>query len=89
MMLDNDIASARLDVERALSWSRQLDPVRRDVLVHMCFNLGLPKLLGFHKFLAALRVGAYEAAAEHMLDSQWSQQVGQRAIELAEIIRNG
>jgi len=87
LLLDNDIASAREDVLHAIPWSRQLDTDRFDVLVNMCFNLGIPRLIGFKNFLASLRVGAYDAAAQYMLDSRWATQVGARATELAAIVR--
>ena len=62
---------------------------RREVLINMSFNLGLPKLLGFRKMWAAVMAEAWEAAADEMLDSRWARQVGHRAVELSEIMRAG
>ena len=57
------------------------------VLTDMAFNLGF-RLKGFRKMFAALREGDYEGAAREMLDSRWARQVGKRARELAEIMKN-
>ena len=48
----------------------------------MCFNLGYPRLSGFKNFLAALEFEDWETAAEEMMDSRWSEQVGERAERL-------
>ena len=89
LLLDNDILRAQTGVIRELPWSVELDRPRFEVLVNMAFNMGVGGLLGFKKFLAALREGHLEAAAKEMLDSLWSQQVGRRADELAQIVRTG
>jgi lysozyme len=88
-LLTSDIRAFREEVRRALPWSADLDPVRRDVLVDMAFNLGVAGLLGFKQFLLALQASDYLAAAAHMLHSRWAEQVGARARELAEMIRAG
>lgn len=87
LLLDNDIARATADVAMRIPWSRQLDDDCRDVLINMCFNMGIGKLLQFRNFLDALRVGAYVEAAKYMLNSVWAGQVGGRARELSDIIR--
>lgn len=88
-LLDNDIDEYTAAVTHALSWAEQLDPVRREVLVNMAFNLGIYGLLQFKNFLIALRARDYNAAVAHMLDSKWAAQVGPRAHRLAAQIRTG
>lgn len=66
-----------------------LSPVRQAVLIEMCFNMGLPKLKGFKRMLSALVQQEYEYAASEMLASQWSGQVGARAVRLAEQMKSG
>lgn len=68
-------------------WYSDLEPHRQDVLVNMCFNMGLPTLLKFKNMIAALESGDYDKAADEMLDSKWARQVGGRAEELAEQMR--
>lgn len=86
-ILRDDIANATNDCLHAFPWYAALDEPRQRVMVNMCFNLGLPRLLKFTKFLAAMELGNYETAAAEMLDSLWAKQVKGRARELADIIR--
>ena len=47
MMLDHDIDVARADLARVFPWTQDLDPVRRDALTNMAFNMGIDGLLAF------------------------------------------
>ena len=90
--LRQDIANALADF-RSLSRSRRyicyLSPNRRRVIVEMIYNLGLSGVRTFRKMLNAIRLEDFETAADEMLDSLWAKQVGKRADELAEIMRQG
>ena len=88
-LLQSDMALAQLEVGGSIPWANKLDEVRQYVLVDMCFNLGIKKLLTFKKMLAALKQGYYERAAYEMLASKWAGQVGRRASELAEMMKKG
>ena len=89
-MLSNDIARCREELRRAFfPWFEHLDPVRADALVDLCFNLGLTRLRGFKKMLAALERGDRHTAADELLDSGYAHQVGNRATELANMFRTG
>jgi lysozyme len=87
-MLDNDIDLAVAELER-LPLYLSLNPVRQAVLANMCFNLGMPRLLGFKRMIAALCREDFHAAAFEMLDSKWADQVGERAVELAGLMITG
>ena len=89
LLLTNDLARATDDLDRALPWWRRLDPVRRAVLADMCFNLGLPRLLGFRAMLRHLGAGEYDDAADHMVESRWYRQVKTRAVRLVRMMRTG
>ena len=88
-LLRADISCAQTEVGGNFPWADELDEVRQFVLVDMCFNMGLAKLLTFKKFLAALAKKEYQAAAKEMLNSRWAAQVGRRAVELAEMMKTG
>lgn len=88
-LLRTDLALARMEVGAKLPWSAKLNEARQYILVDMCFNMGIGRLLTFKKMLAALEQGYYERAAAEMLDSKWAKQVGRRAEKLAEIMRKG
>lgn len=88
-MLDNDIDNCARDLDRALPWWRDMDDARRNVLLNMCFNLGIRRLLGFKNTLSLMQAKRYDAAAAAMLDSRWADQVGMRAARLARTMRTG
>lgn len=89
-MLATDIRMAWADVEALAgpSW-HHFGAARQAVLIDMSFNLGKGRLKQFEKMWQALRRCDYDNAAREMLNSLWARQVGQRAINLAEIMRNG
>jgi lysozyme len=88
-LLDGDIDRTVAAIEAALPWFSSLDDARQRALVDMGFNLGVPGLLKFRDTLEHVRAGRYAEAAKEMLDSRWARQVGGRAIELSDMIRDG
>jgi lysozyme len=86
-ILHDDLDDATNECRHAFPWWSDLSEPRQRAIVNMCFNLGLPKLQKFVKFLKAMELGDYETAANEMLNSLWAKQVKGRAIELAAIIR--
>lgn len=87
-LLENDIQRCKQELV-GLSWFSDLDPVRQDAIVNLCFNLGLTRLMGFKNAMGAMAVGDYQKAADEFLDSRWANQVGQRALDVTHMIRTG
>lgn len=87
-LLRNDIERCYQELDR-FSWFMDLDQVRQEALVNMCFNLGFTRLLMFKNMLAALAEGKYKLAAVEALDSRWAKQVGQRAKDVAHMLEFG
>ncbi len=88
-LLMNDIYRVARELDQQLPWWRELDSVRQRVLMNMGFNLGVTNLLGFKRTLPFVQSGRYDAAATEMLVSQWANQVKQRAVRLAQMMRIG
>ncbi len=88
-LLDQDLRMATRDLHRELPWTTTLDPVRERVLINMCFQMGITKLLGFKNTLAAIREGNYGKASEGMLASLWAKQTPARALRMATRMRTG
>ena len=88
-LLNGRISDAMIDLDRNIPWWTELDEVRRQVLVEMCYNMGWPKLSRFGKMLAALQRRDWQAAAIEMRDSLWARQVGPRARTLAALMQHG
>ena len=66
-----------------------LSPARQDVIINMAYNLGLNGVMGFRKMWSAIYDKDFDLAADEMKDSKWYKQVGQRGVELVEIMRKG
>ena len=88
-MLANDIARCVDECVKTLPFFCDLDDVRQEVILNMCFNMGIGRLLGFKDTFSAISRGDYEFAAVAMLDSKWAAQVGARATRLADAMRSG
>jgi len=70
-------------------WGIELNPVRRGIIVNMLFNMGMTRVSKFQNMLTALLSKNYDKAADEMLNSRWATQVGKRADELANKMREG
>ncbi len=89
-LLSNDIKKAREDVKKVFGeMFHELDPVRQAVLIDMMFNLGLPRFLGFKKFIQAVKEKDFSKASQEMLDSRWAKQVKSRAERLSYMMKTG
>ena len=88
-LLDNDIKRVREELEDTYFWFAALNEARQDAMIDICFNLGLTRLRGFVKALEAMSREQFDIAADEFMDSRWSQQVGNRAVEVTEMIRTG
>ena len=60
----------------------------KDVLMEMCYQLGVTGVSKFKKALKAMEDGDWEKAADEMLDSKWAKQTPNRAKEMSDIIRS-
>ena len=90
IMLDNDILSSIDELNKHLpDILPNLSENRQNVMVNMCYNLGIGGLMAFKRTLALIREGNYQQASIEMLNSKWASQVGSRARELSEQMRIG
>ena len=88
-MLNNDVDYFYGQLNKKLTWFKNLDDARQNALVNMAFNLGVAGLLSFKNMLNHCGNGHYEDAAVEMLNSKWADQVGYRSAELAWQMRTG
>jgi lysozyme len=89
LILDHDIEDAEMEARQVVDNFDALSQNRQDVLTEMCFNLGGHGVSLFKRFVAGVNAGDFNHAADEMLDSDWAQQVGHRANELADLMRRG
>lgn len=88
-LLTNDIERVRCELDKSLPWWNKLGECREAVMVSLCFNLGINKLLKFHTTLNLIESGKYAEAADNLMTTLWAQQVGPRAVELTTMLRTG
>ena len=87
-LFDNDFDNCKRELSQ-YSWYINQPQGVQGALINMCFNLGLPKLMGFKNMLAALEAKNYTLAAQEALNSKWASQVGDRAKDIAVMLREG
>jgi len=88
-LLLHDLQAVFDGLDQRLPWWRDLDEIRKHVIVDMAFNLGVGGLLKFRTTLEAVKSGCWDEAAKGMLKSRWAGQVGRRARRLAAMMRTG
>lgn len=85
----NDIKKVKQDLDKFLPWWRELNLDRQFVMIDLCFNLGIKKLLKFQKTLDSIATGFYIRAGEQLLQSLYAKQVGKRAQRNAKCLQTG
>ena len=81
IMLTNDVEKATAQCRQAFDWIDLLDPVRQDVIIQLCFNMGLAGLKTFKDFLAACEKQDWTMAVNELLDSKWAKQVQKERVD--------
>ena len=97
LTLDEDIAEEILirkleklkrNANSRFKWLEDMPVVVQEVVLNMCYQLGITGVSKFKKALKAMEDGDWEKAADEMLDSKWAKQTPNRAKELSNIIRS-
>ena len=88
-LLDNDIKRVKTELSDEYFWFGALNEARQEAMIDLSFNLGQTRLRGFKKALDAMSTEDFDRAADEFMDSRWSEQVGNRATEVTEMIRTG
>jgi lysozyme len=87
-LFDNDFSRCERELAPYPWYVNQPKNVQ-DALMNMCFNMGIERLLTFRKMILALTIKDYTTAALETLDSKWAIQVGNRAKDVALMMRQG
>ena len=88
-LLRNDLARVESELYGRFTWFAFLSSNRKNALIDMCFNLGITRFLTFKRMIEAFKEGNYSKAANEMLNSKWADQVGDRAVDLSDMILRG
>lgn len=88
-MLMEDIGDTYNFLNSRYGWFHELNRSRQAVCIDMAYNLGMAGFHSFKKTRLHLANHDFDLAAREMLDSKWAKQVGQRAKDLAKIMKEG
>ena len=97
LVLDEDIAEEILirkleklkrNAISRFKWLEDMPQEVQEVILNMCYQLGVAGVSKFRKAISALQEGEWNEAADEMLDSLWAKQTPNRATELSNIVRN-
>ena len=97
LVLDKDICDMILErkvndlierINKKFDWWRSAEDEVKDVVVEMCYQLGIRGFSSFRKTIDHLKNKRYSKAAVEMLDSKWGrEQTPERALRLSNIIK--
>ena len=97
LVLEEDIAEVILirklerlqrNANSRFKWLEDMPVVIQEVVLNMCYQLGVTGVSKFRRAISALQEGDWDEAANEMLDSLWARQTPNRAKELSNIVRN-
>jgi lysozyme len=90
VMLEHDIATAIGSICQAFPWASRLDAIRQRVLIDLAFNMGISRLRGFTRMLAAVQRGDFARAGQELWASDWARQVQlDRSHRLVQMLTTG
>lgn len=73
-------------VQNKFDWFNTAPDIIKEVVVEMCYQLGLGGFSKFKKTIFYLEKENYLEASKEMLDSKWSKQTPNRAKKLSDIV---
>ena len=88
-LLNNDINRVREELTDEYFWFPALNEARQAAMIDISFNLGATKLRLFVLALEAMANEKFDLAADEFMNSKWATQVGNRAVEVTDMIRSG
>ena len=86
IILSEKLVKLELDISNKFEWFETSHYIVRDVVINMCYQLGLTGFSKFKQTIYYLETEQYEEASLEMLDSLWAKQTPNRAKELSEMI---
>tara|TARA_R100001594_G_scaffold77439_1_gene112058 strand:- start:115 stop:519 length:405 start_codon:yes stop_codon:yes gene_type:complete len=74
-------------IKNKFSWFKYMPPEIKDVVMEMCYQLGVGGFSKFKKTISYLQNKQFQDASVEMLDSLWAKQTPNRAEALSEIVK--
>ena len=86
-ILIGKLSKLRLRLCKTFDWFIDTPEIVQEVIMNMCYQMGLSGFSQFKKTIYYLETEQYEEAADEMLDSLWHKQTPSRSQELSDVIR--
>ena len=87
MILERKVAELKLRVHNKFPFITDLPESVQDVVIEMCYQMGVSGFSKFKQTIQFLRLQEFENAALEMLDSRWAKQTPNRAKKLSDIVK--
>ncbi len=88
IILERKIAELKLRIQQKLPFYDDMPEKAQDVIVEMCYQMGINGFSKFKKTIDHLMRKDYKAASVEMLDSRWAKQTPNRAKKLSNQMKN-
>tara|TARA_R110002012_G_scaffold320077_1_gene542326 strand:- start:1103 stop:1516 length:414 start_codon:yes stop_codon:yes gene_type:complete len=82
-LLSNDIGRVHAECRENFTWFAGLTGLQQEAIINLIFNMGLTTFKKFKKTIQHIENGEFELAGAELLNSRYADQVGQRAVEVA------
>ena len=87
IILERKLHNLEDSVNFKFSWYKYMPQEIKDVVMEMCYQLGVTGVSKFKKTIAYLQNKQWEEASVEMLDSLWARQTPNRAKELSNRVK--
>ena len=88
MILLEKLEFLEKSIKNRFSWYEESPQVIKEVIINMCYQLGVSGFSRFRKTISYLEKENYLEASKEMLRSRWAKQTPNRAKELSEIVKS-
>ena len=87
IILERKLHALEDSINLKFSWYKYMPQEIKDVVMEMCYQLGVTGVSKFKKTIAYLQNKQWEEASVEMLDSLWARQTPNRAKELSNRVK--
>ena len=87
IILERKVKDLKDRVSNKFSWYKYMPQEIKDIVLEMCYQLGVYGFSCFKKTIAYLQDKQWEEASVEMLDSRWAEQTPHRARELSNRVK--
>ena len=87
IILERKVKDLKDRVSNKFSWYKYMPQEIKDIVLEMCYQLGVYGFSCFKKTIAYLQDKQWEEASVEMLDSRWAEQTPNRAKELSKRVK--